>query len=167
MSPAEDIPAVTEETTIWMQYFLQSFCMQGIHVVVSYSSLTGRSGGGCSCTSQGRCRSRLSLTEVSASLCRFYSKTISHSPNTISNQHWQVSPATVPPRNTNPAVSTQDQSRDSSALPVKPVGGTELEEPPSWKSPPLLERDSNGCLFLFSPASSFSCSALVNFVHYL
>lgn len=152
---------------IWMQYFIQNLCMQKTHVMVSCSSQTGLSGGGCSCTSQGRCRSRPSLIARSDSLCRFYSKIVSHSPNTISNQHWQVSPGTASPQNTNPAVSAQDQSRDSSALPVKPVGGTELEGLPSWKSPPLLERDGNGCLFLFSPTSYFSCSALVNFVHYL
>lgn len=124
-----------------MEYFLQSPCMQGTHVMVSCSSLGGRSGGGCSCTSQGRCRPKFSLTARSGSLCRFYSETTSHSPNTVSNQHWQVSPGTVPPQNTSPAVSMQDQSKDSSALPVKPVGGTELEGPPSWKSPPLLERE--------------------------
>lgn len=146
-----------EENT--MEYFLQRPCMQGTHVMVSCSSLRGRSGGGCSCTSQGRCRSRFSLTARSASLCRFYSKIISDSPNTISNQHLQVSP----PQNTSPAVLCR----------ISP--GTaqhsqwNLWEALSWKG--LMEISTSagkrGPLFLCSPASYFSCSALVNFVHYL
>lgn len=152
-------------------HFCRKSHMKGFRMMVNCCALPGRSDSSCSCISQGRCMSRLSPTVWSTDLCRlegwFYSKIIWHiHPSTISNQHWQVFPAIIPPQTTQTAMPTQDQLGDRSAFAEEPVGGTELEQLPPWKSPPLLERRLSFPLFPFLILLLLSSSGFCSFPIY-